>query len=175
MELEAGVEIRYASGQEIVAVHGPVVIRIVDGLEVTVEHYERLKKVFEDLLGLLPAAGLLMVIHHDTPSPPLTVRRYAAQQIDLLGRQVSVVVVLEGMGFWSTSRRLAAHGVASLLNQASFALERSVEAGIQAMALDLVGVDPDQLQRIYTQLWMHMLTLRGGAGGQHEPDSLGPS
>ncbi|EDM79745.1 hypothetical protein PPSIR1_31638 [Plesiocystis pacifica SIR-1] len=159
MPASKGARVEYASRNELVAVAGPVVIRMMDGRATTIEDYRRLMPVLEVAMEQDPAVGFLHVFHSGTPPATPEVRRHAAQLFEPLAARLASVMILTGDGLSSKLMRNSAQSVKSILRNSSFDVARSIDEGARMLALDLVGIDPELLASQCEELHVHMRSL----------------
>lgn len=142
-----------------VASWGPALMRVIDGGPTRVADIERTHALARERLAELPALGLLAVIHHGSPPPEPAAIRRVTQLFGPIQERLSVGMAIVGLGFWASASRSVAAAMARA-RAANVAVEPSVEATAERMALDLVGLDAQGLVAAYEQLHARMQASR---------------
>ncbi|NJK31740.1 MAG: hypothetical protein HC927_04585 [Deltaproteobacteria bacterium] len=142
------VEVRYADAGQVLATCGSLMMRIVDGGRTELVDVDRALALFDELAETVDHVGVLIVVHHDSPTPPLPVLRYMASSGARLYQRGVMVCVVLGLGFWAmTAQR-------SLMILASFAgtrvlIESNLEAAAERLAGTVPGLEPNTVLRAY--------------------------
>lgn len=138
-------DIKHHSDTQVYATWGPVLIRIVDGAATEPPDMDRLHVLFLELLDEWPTIGMLLIAHHGNPIPSLTTLRYANQLMGDLDDRLVVGIALLGLGYWAEASRAAINVLTRLVRGNTYILANSVESAVDKMALELVGLDREQL------------------------------
>jgi hypothetical protein len=145
-------DVVYQTKQEIYAIWGPVVIRLLDGAETEPADIDRLHGLLAGVLIGWPTVGMLLISHHGSPQPSLATMRYSNKEMGDLEDRMVIAVALLGLGFWAEAARATTAWLMRMLRHGSVVLESSVEAAARGMALELVGLDADGLVKACEQL-----------------------
>ena len=138
-------DIKHQSDTQVYATWGPVLIRIADGAPTEPPELDRLHALFLELLDEWPTIGMLLVAHHGNPIPSLAALRYANARMGDLDERLVVGIALLGLGYWAEASRAAINVLTRLVRGNTFMLAGSVESAVDKMALELVGLDREQL------------------------------
>lgn len=145
-------EIKHLSDTQIYATWGPVLIRIADGATTEPPEMDRLHMLFLELLDEWPTIGMLLVAHHGNPIPSITALRYANTLMGDLDDRLVIGIALLGLGYWAEASRAAINVLTRLVRGNTYLLAGSVESAVDKMALELVGLDREQLCRVAAEL-----------------------
>jgi hypothetical protein len=138
-------EIKHQSDTQVYATWGPVLIRIVDGAPSEPSDMDQLHVIFLELLDEWPSIGMLLIAHHGNPVPNLTTLRYANQLMGDLDDRLVISIALLGLGYWAEAGRAAISMLTRLVRGNTYFLASSVDDAIDKLALELVGLDREQL------------------------------
>jgi hypothetical protein len=142
--------VHHRSAGEIVAELGPVLLRLVNGVETTHESIDRLAALLDSLVARWPLVGALILVEHGTPTPALEIRRRADEVMSSHGDRLVIGYAFLGLGFWTADARgFAAERAA--LGLSVFAAG-TVHELVSRVSLELVGVDPELIERSCEQL-----------------------
>ena len=130
--------------EEVLASWGPVVIRVLRGVETRAVDIDDACTLFEALLERYPAITCVAVVEHGTPIPSPEIRRYSAERFGSFGSRLVIGIVFLGLGFWASTSLAAAALVMRLVRQ-DIIVETSVEALTTKLALEFVGLDGEGL------------------------------
>jgi hypothetical protein len=145
-------EIRHQTDKQVHATWGPVSIRITDGATTDASEIDRSHVLILELLDTWPTIGSLLIVHHGNPIPSFATMRYAKQRMAGVEDRMVVGVALLGLGFWAEAARVTTSFFARLIRGDTFVLAGSVEATVELMALELVGLDHEQLHSACVEL-----------------------
>lgn len=140
---------------------GCVILRIIDGALTEVDTIDRFMTHAEAVLARAHFTGLWIVVNHGSPPPTLGVARHAARRLNAHGERQTTVYSMLGIGFWVAAARRTTVILNKLLRSPSF-IEDTVEAGARRLAMELVGVNSDELIEAHDRLRAKMLALQRG-------------
>jgi hypothetical protein len=139
-------DVRHHDATEICAIWGPVVIRLLDGAQTEPSDIDRVRVLLDELIQHWSTIGMLTIAHHGTPTASLATLRYSNQRMANLEDRLVVGVALLGLGFWAETGRATVDFVSRVARRKNtFAFGNSVEAVVDRMALELVGLDRERL------------------------------
>lgn len=142
--------VHHHSDGEIVAELGPVLLRVVNEVETTHESIDRLTAVLDALTARWPLVGVLVLVEHGTPKPAPEIRRRADEVMCSYGDRLVIGYAFLGLGFWTADARGFATDRAAL--GLSVFAAGSVHELVSRVSLELVGVDPELIERSCEQL-----------------------
>jgi hypothetical protein len=150
---DAALDVRHQVANEICAIWGPVVIRLVDGARTEPSDIDRVRVMLEELIDHWPTIGMLTIAHHGTPLASVATMRYSMQRMGNLEDRLVVGIALLGLGFWADAGRTTVEFMTRLANRRNtFMLGNSVESVVDRMAFELVGLEREQLCSAYDEL-----------------------
>lgn len=142
--------VHYRGDGDIVAELGPLLLRVVNGVETTHETVDRLIASLDRLLARWSIVGVLVLVEHGTPKPASEVRRRVDEALGSHGQRIVIGYAFLGLGFWTAdAREFAAERAA--LGMTVFAAG-TVRELVTRVSLELVGVDPELIVRSCEQL-----------------------
>ena len=147
------VELRvdYRGDGEIAAQLGPLMLRVLGGIETTHESVDRLLAMLDRILARWPLVGVLVLVEHGTPKPSPEIRRRVDDELRRYGDRIVVGYAFLGLGFWNADAREFAAERAASLGVTVFATATVRELATR-VSLELVGVDPEAVERTCEQL-----------------------
>jgi hypothetical protein len=139
-------DVRLRDATEICAIWGPVVIRLLDGAATEPRDIDRVRALLDEATQHWPSIGMLTIAHHGTPVPSVSTVRYSKQLMGNLEDRLVVGVALLGLGFWAEAGRASVDFLSRIsMRRSTFMLGDSVEAVVERMALELVGLEREPL------------------------------
>ena len=139
-------DVRHHDANEITALWGPVVIRMVDGAATEPRDIDRVGLLLEEAIERSPTIGMLTIAHHGTPIPSVATLRYSKQVMGSLEDRLVVGIALLGLGFWAEAGRASVEFLSRIaMRRSTFTLGDSIEVVVERMALELVGLECEQL------------------------------
>jgi hypothetical protein len=150
------IQIRHVTAREICVTSGPIVIRICDGARTEVEDLIRLTRLFDELLEVHPDIAMLLVFTHGTLAPDSTTQRHAKDAMRRYQDHLVVGVALLGLGFWASAVRAALSAIVRVVGHGSVSIEGSIEQAISRLTMELVGVDGEEVRRVYELAWAEL-------------------
>jgi hypothetical protein len=138
-------DVVYRTKQEIYAIWGPVVIRLIDGAATESADIDRLHGLLAAVLAGWPTAGVLLISHHGSPQPSIATMRYSNNLMGDLEDRLVIAVASLGLGFWAEAARVTTAWLMRMVRHGTLLLEGSVEAAARGMALEMVGLDAEGL------------------------------
>ncbi|KIG18445.1 hypothetical protein DB30_00730 [Enhygromyxa salina] len=149
--MRSSLRIHKRSAGEILAQLGPVVIRVVGCAKTPLARVPELYGFVDQVLSEYPIVAMLIVVEHGAPVPDEDVRRSIDVQLQARADKLVVGYALLGLGFWAErARAFADHRIR--LEGCTILVDISLSALIQRLALEFVGIDPDQLTQVVEQL-----------------------
>ena len=147
------VELRvdYRGDGEIAVELGPLMLRVLNGIETTHESVDRLIAMLDRLLARWPLVGVLVLVEHGTPRPSPEIRRRVDDELRRYGDRIVNGYAFLGLGFWTADAREFAVERAAALGVTVFAASSVRELAIR-VGLEMVGVDAELLERSCEQL-----------------------
>jgi hypothetical protein len=122
------------------------VVRMLDGAPTEPSDIDRVRALLIELTQQWPSIGMLTIAHHGTPVPSVSTIRYSKQVMGNLEERLVVGVVLLGLGFWAQAGRASVDFLSRIARRRStFILGDSVEAVVDRMTLELVGLEREPL------------------------------
>jgi hypothetical protein len=122
------------------------VVRMLDGAPTEPSDIDRVRALLDELTQHWPSIGMLTIAHHGTPVPSVSTIRYSKQVMGNLEDRLVVGVVLLGLGFWAQAGRASVDFLSRIATRSStFILGDSVEAVVDRMTLELVGLEREPL------------------------------
>ena len=137
-------DVVYRTEQEIYAIWGPVVVRLIDGAQTEPADIDRLHGLLAGVLIGWPTVGMLLVSHHGSPQPSVATMRYSKNQMADIEDRLVIGIALLGLGFWAETARATASWLMRFA-QSSVVLEGSVDDAARRMGMELVGLDAEGL------------------------------
>lgn len=138
--------LHYRSDREVVAEAGPLLVRVVNGVETDQSSVDRLVTTLDSMLARRTLIGMVVIVEHDSPRPSPEIRERVDKELRRYGEQIVLGYALLGLGFWAfDAGGFAAERVASL--GTVVLVERELGPLAERMALELVGVDAERLVR----------------------------
>lgn len=141
----------YRGEGELVAELGPLMLRVLNGIETTHESVDRLIATLDRLLDRWTLVGVLVLVEHGTPKPSPEIRRRVDDDLRRYGDRIVIGYAFLGLGFWTVDAREFAVERAAALGTTVFAAG-SVRELATRTSLELVGVDPELVERSCEQL-----------------------
>jgi hypothetical protein len=139
-------DVRLRDATEICAIWGPVVIRLLDGAPTEPSDIDRVRALLDEATQHWPSIGMLTIAHHGTPVPSLSTMRYSKQVMGTLEDRLVIGVALLGLGFWAEAGRASVDFLSRIaMRKSTFSLGDSVEAVVERMSLELVGLEREPL------------------------------
>lgn len=151
-------KVHHLSAHEILAEHGAVLVRVLDGEALSCDHVDRACEILDEMLTRFAAVGLVLVLEHGTPLMDPETVRYIRERFDPYGDRVVVVPIVLGLGFWRSAVLRAA---AQFPKSGHTVLPSvSLEHGAEALARELVGIDPGAIIAVCEQLRLRLRCQR---------------
>ena len=141
----------YRGDGELAAELGPLMLRVLAGIETTHESVDRLLALLDRLLARWPLVGVLVLVEHGTPRPSPEIRRRVDDELRRYGDRVVIGYAFLGLGFWTADAREFAAERAAALGVTVFAAS-SVRELATRVGLEMLGVDAELLERSCEQL-----------------------
>ena len=143
--------IHHRSRGELVAEAGPLFLRLVDGVDTTHESVDRLIATLDRMLTRWPLVAVLVVVEHGTPSPAPEIRRRVDDELRRFGDRIVIGYAFLGLGFWTVGAREFAAARAATIGVPVIVANEVRELATR-VSLELVGVDPELIERSFAQL-----------------------
>lgn len=134
----------YVNHEQALACLGPVVIRVIWTARTEPDDIDRVAQLLDRVLEHAPAAGLWVVVHHDSPVPDGATRRYGGRVMKRYDKHVCIVYSLLGLGFWASAASAAMSAISKLSGVYS-PRTQSLEAGAQHLCSEFIGLNPGPL------------------------------
>ena len=99
-----------------------------------------------ELLTRHPTIAMLMVVEHGTAKPGPEERRQMQAALDSWGDRLVMGYAFCGLGFWAGALRTVLLGISRLAGSSVIA-HGTVEATARNLAVELIGLDPEQMTR----------------------------
>jgi hypothetical protein len=145
-------EVRRVRHEEQIATFGPVLIRVFRNVPTEIPELDLARELLDELSERWPVIGVWAIAHHGAPIPDGPTRRRAKEVFGRYGDKLVLVQSVVGLGFWAAAGTATGTAIARLLG-ISFPIENSVEAGAERLAMEMVGLDPQELIVAHDELF----------------------
>lgn len=129
------------------------------------EDLVRIQALFDELLEVHDNIAMLLVFTHGTPAPDGATQRHAKDSMAAYDKNLVLSIALLGLGFWASTLRRGLGAIVRVVRRSTVFIEGTVEAAIARLTMELVGIDGEQLVRVYAALWDELQRSQPGLTG----------
>lgn len=138
--------------KEVLVERGPLLIRVLDGAATEREDADFACERFTVMLERHSIIASLAIVEHGTPVPTPDVRRYTSERFGAYADRMTFAVVFLGLGFWAKTAHAATTPMVRWFSRGNLLMDTTLPGICHQLARELVGLDPEQLERVCEQL-----------------------